>query len=91
MKCICCSDGAEWSGVFCAMMCLFDQIFFEKEVDVFEVVQKLKSVRPSFISSPVSRYMRFILLFEYYKHVHIQIYTQKCTFAFRHSTRFCTT
>ena len=48
------SDGGNRSGTFIACMNAFDQLKAEQAVDIFQIVRRLKLVRPQFVETMVS-------------------------------------
>lgn len=49
-----CSDGVQFSGLFCAADFIFERIKEEQQIDVFLAVQKIRANRPQFIINYVS-------------------------------------
>ena len=49
-----CSLGAEWTGLFCALCSVCDQMNTEQELDVFQTVKIVQKSRPQFIQTLVS-------------------------------------
>ena len=48
------SDGGNRSGTFIACMNAFGQLKAEQAVDIFQIVRRLKLVRPQFVETMVS-------------------------------------
>ena len=48
------SDGGNHSGTFIACMNAFDQLKAEQAVDIFQIVRRLKLVKPQFVETMVS-------------------------------------
>lgn len=49
-----CRDGAEQTGVFCALLNLMESAETEEVIDVFQVVKSLRKARPEMVSTYVS-------------------------------------
>lgn len=49
------SNGAGHTGTYIAISILLEQLRMEKNVDVFQTVRKIRSVRPEFIENEVRK------------------------------------
>ena len=54
-----CSDGYTATGLYIAASFCFEKMMRESQVDVYQAVEAIKSVRPQFVHNAVSLHFKF--------------------------------